>query len=65
MMTLGRSKENKDWQVLTILISLVLQSFIKTCLLQNPVNLDRFWLTGKLLNTITELASTCFWLIAR
>ena len=28
-MTLGRSKENKDWQVLTILISLVLKSLIK------------------------------------
>jgi len=29
MITLGRSKENKDWQVLTILISLVLKSFMK------------------------------------
>jgi len=26
---LGRSKENKDWQVLTILISVVLKSFMK------------------------------------
>ena len=29
MITLGRSKENKDWQVLTILISVVLKSFMK------------------------------------
>ena len=28
-MTLGRSKENKDWRVLTILMSLVLKSVIK------------------------------------
>jgi len=47
MMTLGRSKENKDWHVLAILISLVLKSLIKKLLLQNPENLDRFWLTGK------------------
>jgi len=63
MTTLGKPRENNDWQVFTILISQVLKSFTKTCLLQNPVNLDRFWLTDKLLNNITELANTCFWLL--
>jgi len=29
------------------------------------VNLDRFWLTGKLLNNITDPANTCFRLVAR
>jgi len=29
MMTLGKSNENNDWQVFTILVSQVLKSFIK------------------------------------
>ena len=29
------------------------------------MNLDRFWLTGKLLNNITDPAHTCFRLVAR
>jgi len=41
-MTLGKSKENNDWQF----FQYFKEFRKKTCLLQNPVNLDRFWLTG-------------------
>ena len=40
------------------------KGFHKSGLLQNPVNFNRFWLTCKLLNNITELTNTCFWLVA-
>jgi len=37
-------------------MSQVLNSFIKTCLLQNPVSLDRFWLTGKYVDEVGNWA---------
>jgi len=57
---IGKSNKSNDSQVSTILIITCFKSFIKTGLLHNPVNLDRFWLTGKLLNSVTELANICF-----
>ena len=57
MITLGRSKENKDWQVLTILIglSLVLKSFMKNLFITKSSEFRSF-----LFNNITELANICF-----
>ena len=53
MTTLGKSTDNSDWQVFTILISHVLKSFYKnTSLLQNPKSLLVSGQTSKQYNTI-------------
>ena len=57
MITLGRSKENKDWQVLTILIglSLVLKSFMKNLFITKSSEFRSFlfnWQTSKQYNRI-------------
>jgi len=55
MITLGRSKENKDWQVLTILILLVLKSFMKNLFITKSSEFRSFlfnWQTSKQYNRI-------------
>jgi len=60
MMTQSKSKENNDWQDLTIFISQVLKGFTKTSLLQNPMNLDHFLLRlGWELQTIL-ISNNCY-----
>ena len=59
--TLGKSKQKYDWQHLTRSILLVLNSFIKICLRQNPMNLNQFSSSGKLLDRIAKYTWLTTW----
>ena len=47
IMTLGRSKKNKDWQILTMLISLVLKSFIQKLFITKSSEFRLFLVNGQ------------------
>jgi len=47
MMTLGRSKENKDWQVLTILITGFKEFHEKNLFITKSSEFISFWVNGQ------------------